>query len=148
MMLSELYDKTFTVFNQVRFSDSIKWVKNKIRYCSKKDGIFDKSNNQMKYTASSWTVRTKDWKRYKEPNENGFYSLENEQMKNYFTIAPGDLIVFDDVSDDAPNDIKSFKLLCDKYKDCGGIVSSAEAFIHYDRYANPWKTNHIKAVRV
>lgn len=146
-MLSDLYNKTFTVFNQVQFSDGTKWIKHKIRYCSAKSGIFDKSRNQMTYTATSWTMRTRDWKMYRPPTENGYYALDNADMQKYFTVAVGDLIVFDDIPDSAPNDIKEFKTICDKYKNCGGIVSSAEAFINYDRCGNAWKTNHIKAVR-
>ena len=74
-------------------------------------------------------------------------SAEDIMRKQHsYTIAVGDLIVFDDVDDVAPSSVAEFNALVNKYKNNGGTVTSSEAFINYNG-STPWKTNHIEAVR-
>ena len=57
--LSNLYDKTFTIINQIPSSQTvatkIAWVKHTVEHCDKADGIFDKSTGNMVYKANTFT---------------------------------------------------------------------------------------------
>ena len=150
--LSNLYDKTFTIINQIPTSQTIAtkiaWVKHTVEHCDKSDGIFDKSTGNMVYKANTFTVYLRDWQNYREPNfsESGYYSLYSTE-KELYTAAVGDLVIFRGIDDPAPTTIKEFNDLRTKYANEGGILTGVEAFINYHSDLSPWRTNHIELIR-
>lgn len=126
----------------------VKWIKYTLKGCDKTDGVYDKTSDTIVNKATSWTVYIKDWQSWRAPSwvGNGYYAQTALEKQNTYTIAVGDLIVFDDVDDVAPSSVAEFNALANKYKTNGGAVTSSEAFINYNG-STPWKTNHIEAVR-
>ena len=153
MSLSNLKDKTFTIINRIPTSASnaqIVGYKKYILYgCDVQNGFFDKSTGTMMYKANTWTAWLSDWKAFKEASwlNGGYYALADKDKGNYFTVNIGDLIVCEDIPDLAPTTIQEFQALVTKYKDNGGTVSSAQAYINYKSDGTPWKTNHIEAIK-
>lgn len=125
-----------------------KWIKYTLNGCDKTDGVYDKTSDTVVNKATSWTVYVKDWQSWRAPSwvGGGYYAQTALEKQNTYTIAVGDLIVFDDVDDVAPSSVAEFNALVNKYKNNGGAVTSSEAFINYNG-STPWKTNHIEAVR-
>lgn len=125
-----------------------KWIKYTLKGCDKTDGVYDKTSDTIVNKATSWTVYVKDWQSWRAPSwvGGGYYAQTALEKQNTYTIAVGDLIVFDDVDDVAPSSVAEFNALVNKYKNNGGTVTSSEAFINY-KGSTPWKTNHIEAVR-
>lgn len=150
--LSNLTDKTFTIISQIptstTVSTKIAWVKRVIKGCDKTDGIYDKSTGTMVYKANSFTAYLSDWQNYREPNfsDNGYYSLYGTDDKLY-TATAGDLIIFGEIDDPAPNNAQEFNNLRNKYANNGGILTGAEAFINYRGDGKPWRTNHIELIK-
>ena len=103
----------------------------------------------MVYKANTFTAYIYDWEQYKSPNwlNGGYYALADKDKGNYFTVNIGDLIVFADIPDTVPTTLQEFQTLVTKYKDNGGTVSSAQAYINYKSNGTPWKTNHIEAIK-
>lgn len=152
MSLSNLYDKTFTVINQIPTSQTvatkIAWVKHTISGCDKADGIYDKSTGNMVYKANTFTAYLKNWQNYREPNfsEQGYYSLYRTE-KMLYTANVGDLVIFREINDPAPTTLKEFNALRTKYANEGGILTTVEAFINYHNDKTPWRTNHIELIK-
>lgn len=152
-MLSVLNNEVFTIINQIPQSPTvptkIKWKKNKLGLCDKKDGLYDKSSGTMIYKANAFTVFTKDWERYRAPHwlDNGFYSLADVDKNGLYTANVGDLIIFADIPDEAPTTTAEFTALTQKYKDIGGVISGVNVCINYKPNGDPWKTNHIELVK-
>ena len=152
MSLSNLYDKTFTVINQIPTSQTvatkIAWVKHTISGCDKADGIYDKSTGNMVYKANAFTAYLKNWQNYREPNfsEQGYYSLYRTE-KTLYTANVGDLVIFREIDDPAPTTLKEFNDLRTKYANEGGILTTVEALINYHNDRKPWRTNHIELIK-
>lgn len=151
-MMINFNTETFTIINQIPTSQDvskkIKWIKHTIDKCSKHDGIYDKTNNQMINRVNTWTAYIGDWQSYKKPSwNNGYYSLADDEKENFFTINIGDLIIFDTIDDTTPTTLQEFKDLCDKYRDNGGTVSNTQAYISYKANGEGFRTNHIEAVK-
>lgn len=153
MSLSNLNGEVFTIINQIPTSQDIatkvKWIKHRLVNCGKKDGIYDKSSGQTFYKANTWTAYIHDWQNYVKPLwcDNGYYGLSDEEKEKLFTVNVGDLLIFADIPDEAPTTLQEFKNLCDKYRDCGGTITGAEAYIKFKNNGMPWKTNHIEVIK-
>lgn len=151
--LSDLDTDIFTIINQIPSSQTIAtktaWKKHRLVKCSKKDGIYDKSNGQMAYKANTWTAYIKDWQSYRKPLwvDGGYYTLTENDKDKYFTVNVGDLLIFADIADNAPLSIQEFNALKDKYKDCGGVITGTEVYINYKNNGEPWRTNHIEVIK-
>lgn len=151
-MLSQLYDKTFTIINQIPTSETIAtkiaWVKHTISGCDKADGVYDKSTGNMVYKANTFTAYIKNWESYRDPNfsVNGYYSIYNRNP-DLFTATPGDLVIFREIDDPAPTTVKEFNDLRTKYAAEGGAITEAEAYINYRSAGFPWSTNHIELIK-
>lgn len=152
-MRSELFGETYTIVNQIPSSSvnaaKVLWKMRRLTQCGKRDGLWDKSSDTMIYHSGSWTVRCREWHSYKKPswNEGGYYSLSDEDKPRYYTVSPGDLIIFGEISDAEPDSLSGFNALRDKYRDSGGIITGSEVFIHYYADGSPWITNHIKIIK-
>lgn len=150
-MYSNLKNKTFTIINQIPQSAAVAtktaWKKNTVGNCGMINGIIDRTTGTMIHKANTFTAFIGEWKKYKAPNwlDGGYYALSDKD--NYFTVNIGDLIVFADIPDLAPTTMQEFQTLVTKYKDNGGTVSSAQAYINYKSDGTPWKTNHIEAIK-
>ena len=148
-MLSNLYDKTFTIINQIPTSETvatkIAWRKNVLNGCDKVGRILDQSSGNMVYKANAFTAYIKDWERYLPPTFSGYYG--SYQTNNGFTVAVGDLIIFREIEDPAPTSVQEFNALRTKYVNEGGILTGAEADINYKPDGTPWDTNHIEAIK-
>lgn len=152
MALSRFNDKIFTIINRIpKSADNAQvaeWVKNTLKQCDKQSGISGgKTDQTVIFKANSWTVWLADWQRYKEPNwsEDGYYTLSNRN--GYYTVCPGDLLIFADIPDNAPTNEQQFQKLAAKYKNMGGVITSAQAYINFKANGEPWRTNHIEAVK-
>lgn len=152
-MLSNLYNKTYTIINRIPRDENTvaagSYVKHKLDMCSKRGGVYDKSSGTMVYKDNSWTAYIGDWEDYRPPHwlEGGYYQISEEEKADYFTVAVGDLLIFSDITDEVPANLNEFNALKEKYKDIGGIISSVEVFIQYKTNGEPWKTNHIEAIK-
>ncbi len=152
-MLSDLFGDTYTIVNQIPLSETnaakTAFKMRRITMCGKRDGLYDKSSDTMIYRTNTWTVRTKEWRLYKRPvwTEGGYYALSDNEKAQYFTVCPGDLLIFGEISDAAPVSITEFNALRDKYRNNGGIITGSEIFIHYRADGSPWATNHIKIIK-
>lgn len=150
--LSNLFDKTFTVINQIPTSQTvatkIAWVKHTISGCDVVSGIYDKSTGNMVYKANTFTAFLKDWKNFHEPNffENGYYTIYMID-KNAYTADVGDLVIFREIEDPVPTTPKEFNDLRTKYSKEGGVITEKTAFINYHNDGEPWRTNHIELIR-
>lgn len=151
--LSNLNNQHFTIINQIPTSQSVMtkmaWKKRLLTKCNKKDGIYDKSSQGVVYKANTWTAYIFDWLEYKPPLwvDGGYYALADDAKVEFFTAAVGDLLIFAEIDDPVPTSIAEFDALRNKYKDCGGIITGAEAYISYRPNGKPWKTNHIEIIK-
>ena len=152
MSLSNLYDKTFTIINQIPTSQTvatkIEWVKHTIKGCDVVSGIYDKSTGNMVYKANTFTAYLKDWQNYREPNfsDDGYYTVY-KRNKALYTANVGDLVIFREIADTTPNTLQEFNALRTKYANEGGILTTVEAFINYHTDKTPWRTNHIELIK-
>lgn len=152
-MMSNLFSETFTIINQIPQSPTIatkiKWKKNFISRCDRRDGLFDKSTGTMAYKANAWTVWCKDWESYRPPLwiDSGYYALPDDEKADYWTANVGDLIVFAEIEDVEPTTTREFQELVTKYKDYGGTITSAQAYINFRPDGTPWRTNHIEMIK-
>lgn len=153
MSLSNLNDKTFTIINQIPTSETvsakIKWVKKILRFCGKQNGLYGKTNETMLNKSNAWTAYIGDWERFKEPNwsDDGYYSINDIENSEYYTANVGDLLIFGEITDAAPNSMQEFQRLVQKYKDGGGLITSVETYINYKADGTAWKTNHIELIK-
>lgn len=153
MGLSDLNGQHFTIINQIPTSQSIPtkvaWKKRLLTKCNKKDGIYDKSSQEIVHKANTWTAYIFDWPDYKPSLwvDGGYYSLSDNLKDTCFTATVGDLLIFAEIDDPAPTSIREFDALRDKYKDHGGIITEAEAYISYRPNGKPWRTNHIEIIK-
>ena len=151
--MSNLSGQVFTIINQIpqdaTVSTKVKWNKFRLEDCGKRDGLYDRSSGTMSYKANTWTAFINDWKKYKAPTflDDCYYTLDDEMKDQYFTANVGDLLIFADIPDEAPTTIQEFIALCNKYKDAGGTITSAEVYINFKADGTPWRTNHIELVR-
>lgn len=150
-MLSDLYNETFTIINQIpKSADTAAkaaWKKHTLKKCGRQTGIYDRTNGMMAYKANTFTAYIYDWESYKPANwsDGGYYASDDKD--SYFTVNIGDLIVFADIPDLVPTTLQEFQSLVTKYKDNGGTVSSVQAYLKYKSDGTPWKTNHIEAIK-
>ena len=153
MSLSNLQNSTFTIINQIPQSISSAkkraWFKHTLRKCGKQNGIYDRTGGTMLYKTNTFTAYIGDWERYMPPSwlNTGYYTLPDKDKANYFTVNVGDLIVFDDIDDSVPTTLQEFQALVAKYGDNGGTVTGFQEYINYKPNGEPWRTNHIEAVK-
>ena len=151
--LSILNSDSFTLINQIPKSETVAtktaWRKNILTMCGKKDGIYDRSSGGMIYKANTWTAFIFDWQNYKKPlwTAGGYYALTQSEQAQWFTVSVGDLLIFADIPDTAPESLQEFNTLRDKYKDSGGIITGAEVYIRFKPDGTPWRTNHIEVIK-
>ena len=155
MSLSRLKDKTFTIINRIPTSATnaqiIAYKKHILSGCDVQTGFYDKTSGTMIYKANTWTAWLSDWKNYRVPSwlENGYYSMASDVKDNFYTANNGDLLIFADIPDIVPNTTQEFQALVTKYKDLGGLITSANAYINYHdkEHKKPWKINHIELIK-
>ena len=150
--LSNLFNYVCTIINQIPESQNkqtkIAWKKHVLTDCGKHEGIYDRSNGEVAFKASAFTIYCRDWEMYRPPlfTSDGYYSVHNSN-KALYTVNVGDLILFGEIEDAAPTDIAGFNALRDKYKNNGGIVTACEAYINFKPDGTPWSTNHIEIIK-
>lgn len=152
-MLSNLYNQTFTIINQIPTSQTngkkCKWVKHTLRQCDKVCGIYDKTSGAMFLSDTTYTVYTRSWQNYRPPTwiDGGYYTLSDNVKQDYFTAAGGDLVIFSNINDPVPTDGEEYDALIEKYAKMGGTVSDVEEYINYKPDGAPWRTNHIEIIK-
>ena len=151
--LSNLNGQVFTIINQIPTSQTVAtktaWKVYRLTDCGKRDGLYDKSSGTMAYKANTWTAYINDWQQYKPPTwlADGYYALSDAEVAEHYTANVGDLLIFEDITDEAPTTLKEFTALRDKYKDIGGIITGQEVYVNYKPNGTPWKTNHIECIK-
>ena len=154
-MLSDLYCEKFTIICRIPVSEQNNktriFIKHILSGCAKHDGIYDRTTGVLFRSDNAFTVHTRDWRRYRAPiwTVGGYYALSDDEKKEFYTANRGDLIIFKEISEDAPEDIDEFDALAEKYASFGGVVSEAAACIAYKdaQRRAPWRTNHIKIIK-
>ena len=155
MSLSRLKDKTFTIINRIPTSATnaqiIAYKKHILSGCDVQTGFYDKTSGTMIYKANTWTAWLSDWESHRVPPwlENGYYSMASDVKHNFYTANNGDLLIFADIPDIVPKTTQEFQALVTKYKDLGGLITSANAYINYHdtEHKKPWKINHIELIK-
>lgn len=153
MRMSNLADKVFTIINQIPESSGTAakaaWKIHRLTHCGKDSGIYDASSGTMNYRGNTWTAYIYGWEKYKRPDwlDGGYYALSDDEQDTYFTANVGDLLIFADIPDAAPTTIQEFNALVNKYKDLGGTITKADAYIRFKADGTPWKTNHIELIK-
>lgn len=151
MSLSNITDKTFTIINRIPVSASnaqiTAYKKYVLKGCDVQNGFIGKSSGTMVYKSNVWTAWISDWQHYKPPawSENGYYSMSAKD--GLYTANNGDLLIFADISDDAPKSQQEFQTLVNKYRDMGGLITEANPYINYKATGEPWRTNHIEIIK-
>lgn len=151
MSLSNLKNKTFTIINRIPVScdnaQIVSYHKHTLKECDVKNSFADKTSGATVCKANTWTAYIGDWEHYKAPiwQKGGFYALESKT--GYFTAQNGDLLIFADIGDNVPENSQEFQALINKYKDCGGVITQATAYINFKDDKEPWKTNHIELIK-
>lgn len=151
-MLSNLYDKTFTIINQIPTSvtnaTKVAWVKNVLPHCDKVSGIYDKSSGNMFYKSNTFKVYCEDWQNFRSADfsNKGYYSVYQTE-KTAYTANIGDLVIFGEIAEEAPTTIQEFNALRTKYQNNGGILTAVEVYINYKNKTIPWATNHIELIK-
>lgn len=152
-MLSNLYNQTYTIINQIPTSaenaKKCAWVKHILKGCDRIGGIYDKTQGVMTLSSETFTVYCKEWQTYKPPAwlDGGYYALTDVEKAEYFTVAKGDLIIFGEVDDPAPADGDGYDALIEKYSLNGGTVNDVQVFVNYKADGTPWQTNHIEIIK-
>lgn len=153
IMLSNLYNQTYTIINQIPTSQKNAkkrlWVKRYLKHCDKIGGVYDKTSGVLFLSDEAFTVYIKDWEHYRPAvwTNGGYYTLPDNTKSEYFTAARGDLIIFDKINDPAPVNGEEFDALIDKYKGMGGTLSDVMDYINYKNDGTPWRTNHIELIK-
>lgn len=153
MSLSKLMNKTFTIINRIPTSDSnahpAAYKKHTLQGCDVQTGFFDKSSGTTVYKSNVWTAWFSDWQHYKLPawTDGGYYNLTDDEKDGYYTANNGDLLIFGDIPDAVPTNEQEFQKLTAKYKNTGGLITTARAYINYKADGKPWKTNHIELIK-
>lgn len=147
-MLTNLFDKTFTVINQIPKSNfsgqKVSWEKHVLKGCACTGGIYDKSKKAISLSGGKFTVYIKNVEKFKPPcfaekAEDGYYSAPRDKRADFFTLGKGDLIVFDIIPDEVPKSVEEYDALIEKYGTNMMTVSGYEVFNVKD-----WRTNHIE----
>lgn len=151
MSLSKLMNKTFTIINRIPASANNAQITAYKKYlligCGVQGGFIDKSSGTMVYKSNVWTAWISDWRHYKPPTwtDSGYYGMSSKD--GFYTASNGDLLIFADISDAAPETSQEFQTLVNKYKDMGGLITAANPYINYNATGMPWKTNHIELIK-
>lgn len=153
MSLSNLNNKTFTIINRIPIScdnaQIAEYHKCKLKGCDVRNSFADKTSGTIVSKANTWTAYVSDWEHYKAPvwHKGGFYALGNKS--GFYTAQNGDLLIFADITDEVPKSSREFQALIGKYKDLGGIITQASAYISYrdEEKQIPWRTNHIEIIK-
>lgn len=152
-MLSNLYNQTYTIINQIPTSQSNGkkrlWIKHTLRQCDSVGGIYDKTSGTMFLSDETFTVYIRSWQDYRPPvwTDGGYYALPDNIKPGYFTASSGDLIIFREIDDPAPADGDEYDALIEKYAKMGGTISDVEVYINYKPDSTPWRTNHIEIIK-
>lgn len=145
-MLSNLYDKTFTIINQIPESPKSKrkvgWKMFKLTGCDVVGAKYDRSQGTIGLESGAHNVYIKNWQDYC-PSADFYETLPAGK----YTLARGDLIIFEDIDIAAPTSVEEYDSLIEKYVDTSLTVSDFEVFVNYKRNGMPWRTNHIEVMK-
>lgn len=154
-MLSKLYCDRFTLICRIPVSAENNrtrlFEKHILSECAKHSGVYDRTTGTMFRGDNTFTVHTRDWRRYRAPiwTEGGYYALSDADRRGLYTVNRGDLLIFGEIAEEAPADVDEFDALTEKYALAGGTVSEAAACIAYrdELKLIPWRTNHIRIIK-
>ena len=116
--LTSLWNARVTLYIDVPETDTMPRTieRRVINQCRIYGHLTDKPKESVRDILNAKTVVTKDTDRYIKPHE--YMSLPPDVRTNYYTVTPGDFIVFDEV-EDIVSDALEFAKLQQKYKDVG-----------------------------
>jgi len=143
----DLYTKKFTVYNIVPSVQGVSNIKygNKriVENCYQEGEISDKLRDSSMQLTTGKFFYTKDIKHYRPATwqSNGYYSLKDEEKLKFYTLAPGDIIIFDEVNDSVTNS-SEFNSLKTKYSNIYMTVNKTDSFVL------GLETDHIYAVSI
>lgn len=143
----DLYKNNFTIYNIIPSKQgvsNIKYGNRKTVYkCYQEGEISEKLRDSSKQLVTGKFFYTKDIEHYKPPTweTNGYYSLTDENKTKFYTLAPGDIIIFKEVDDSVATstDLNALKI---KYSNIYMTVNKTDSFIL------GFPTDHIYAVSI
>lgn len=124
--MTDFLSNRFTLF----FKRSDGYAKHVLNRCMKTGGQYDKTTHAMINVPGIYTAYIGDWEDFRGGK---------------YTLSKGDLIVFENVPDSAPQSSDDFDALADKYNDGsrGMIIANVSENVLFDGGA-PWSINHIE----
>lgn len=131
----DLNTRTFTVYNTVPGTDNSNpqyGFRKVINKCDAQQSFTTVENNNTSSITDKTIFFSLEIDTYLPPVflSGGYYSLAEEDRVNYYTIAPGDFIVFEVVEDEIDHSSsKEFNELKNKYKNIGMTVGEAFAYL-------------------
>ncbi len=138
--MTNLFKEKVTIYNDIPETQDAKRTFSRfvITQCNVSEQIVEKADSTIRNLVNTKTVTTKDIEHYKSPVE--YFALSADERKAYYTVHPGDFVVFGEVADEVA-DASAFLALQKKYKDNGIKVISANAYIHGMAVDNVSMTN-------
>lgn len=124
--MTDFLSNRFTLF----FKRSDGYAKHVLKRCMKTGGRYDKTTHAMINVPGIYTAYIGDWEDF---------------CGGKYTLSKGDLIVFENVPDSAPQSSDDFDALADKYNDGsrGMIIANVSENVLFDG-GTPWSINHIE----
>ena len=124
--MTDFLSNRFTLF----FKRSDGYGKHVLNRCMKTGGRYDKTTRAMVNVPGIYTVYIGDWEDFRGGK---------------YTLSKGDLIVFENIPDSAPQSSDDFDALADKYNDGsrGMIIANVSENVLFDGGV-PWSINHIE----
>lgn len=153
MSLSKLMNETITIINRIPTSAEnaqiCAYKKHTLKNCDILQGFIGKSSGTTVYKNNTWTAWVGDWEHYRAPTwiNGGYYGLTDEAKDRFYTANNGDLLIFADISEQAPKTAQEFQALINKYTDMGGLITAVNPYINYKANGKPWGINHIELVK-
>ena len=149
----DFYDKTITIFNFVpkeqgsaEFGSCFKTVISSAHYSSL---IVSGHEGVMKADGTQTFVYIKNISKYLPPTfqKGGFFNADTKKDE-FWTANTGDLVVYREAHDSAPESFAEWKKLKDKYKTSGGgVISSAPSLLkRYSEDSKPFFVNHLEFI--
>lgn len=124
----DLWNRKVTIYNDIPSHDDIQrqFKRFVIDKCQIHGSIVDKAKETIRNVVYAQTVISKDIEHYKSPLE--YRSLSVEEQKGFYTVNPGDFVVFAEV-DDIVTDAHDYGELQKKYKNCGMKIVNVSTYI-------------------
>lgn len=143
----DLYKNNFTIYNIIPNKPGVSNIvygnRRVVSKCYQEGEVSEKLRDSSTQLVTGKFFYTKDILHYKPATweNDGYYSLTDEDKSKFYTLAPGDIIIFKGVSDSVTNSTE-FNALKVTYSNIYMTVNKTNSFIL------GLETDHIYAVSI